>query len=273
MYKLITIFCFLSSLFVNAQIIDNQNKLPATLEMIMQVKQFNQFLERFNYERLYDNIKLDSLFKSQYNRAKAIDLLFNQQDTRIESTDYEKLKNEFIKRVIDNNTKINRHLENIYIQALCNVKLNSKPAEIFLILKKEISPDSASSWVIVGASGDCISVKPSKDNKTSFIPPNSNETNFIKLNSVFNDKNNISSYTSDFKADELSILYYNISKGNISFEHVKQLTYFVFSVEKWVFSVKEFNRSTTNSGWLIENLERLNESKSDYLKRVLNVTR
>ena len=226
-------------------VISQENKLPATEDMYFRVKQFNQFVERFNYSRIFSDKKLDLIFKSQFNRSQCIEMLFNTQDIRIDSLNKHyvpelvQLKDKFITTIIHDSLYLSTLLHNVYVEAKCVILYRGKHQAIKLILEKFINEDDASGWKIISSDANFLDVKQIK----TYIPPNSNETAFMKLIDVFE----------------------NAYNGSIAFKHCKQQTYHVLSIDGWAFTVKDFNRDSKNSGWLIDDLLKWKKDKNAYL--------
>lgn len=81
------LLCFYIS---TAQVITDDSDvkvLPATSEMIMQVKTLGQFIERFNYEKTPNNKPVDGEFKKQINRAGYIKLLIDVENPKLKTKD------------------------------------------------------------------------------------------------------------------------------------------------------------------------------------------
>ena len=260
--------------FTEAQIIkSSDNKLPSSIEMIMQVKQFNQFIERFNYERTFDDKPIDSVFASQINRKQYINYLFNLSDKDLDSNlVYKNLKNSFIDEIIMNNLYLSKLLKNTYVVADCNVFFKGKKENLQLTLQKIVDKDSSSEWKIVSAFADFIKISSIKDTNV-YIPPNANETNFMRICDLLSDKQLISSYFyHSYEIDYLSIFHYLLFTNQIELKNVKSINYYIFDIPNWIMVVSDFNRKSINSGWLISDLIHIEKNnKQDYLHNKLNI--
>ena len=96
------IYLFLISIIISfqltAQITIIQNgKKEALPNMVLQVKQLDEFVNRFNYEQNFYGKKITLEFTKQFPRGKYISLLFNNQDKRMvmEIRKYELTINDF----------------------------------------------------------------------------------------------------------------------------------------------------------------------------------
>ena len=103
-FLVIAIFLYLN---LNAQTISIKPKqnLPLSREMILSVKQLNQFADRFNYEKDFSNDPIDTVFKKKMPRVKYLEYLFDKHDMRgdslsaLFSIDYKIKINHFIEDV------------------------------------------------------------------------------------------------------------------------------------------------------------------------------
>ena len=100
----------------------------------------------------------------------------------------------------------------------------------------------------------------------SFLHPMSHELDFMNIYKAFKDNRYVEYYASQsFKPDYLTLLFYEIKMGNMSYESIGQLKFHFFQVDGWYFEVSYFNRSGNNSGWLISNLYKINEQDKEEL--------
>jgi len=236
-----------------------KNKLPATSEMVLQVKQFAQFIERFNYTKTPDDKPIDDNFKNKISRPEYIMLLFNETDPRIDSTQpkynshYRVLRREFIKKVCADNLGITPEMKDVYSVAKCVGEYKNTQVAYSVVLRKNVLDNGASEWIIHKINADFLLPKQMNEQRT--IPPNAGETGFMKLADAFSDKDNLSSYFGGTDPwDATSIFLYEIHRGAIKHKFSKEVTYYIFAIPDWVVVVKNFQRNTTNSGWLIDDV-------------------
>ena len=263
-----SIICFHSY----AQIINKDLYIPADENMILNVKQFSQFVKRFNYEEDFSGNKISPEFTAKFPRNAYMAYLFNIQDERLnndspEDQKYQSKVHEFVLQVSNKNEHISRYSEKIYVVALCEIQYKSIKKELHLLLQQEKVNDGLK-WVICDVLNmeDIVKTEPSSPNV--FIPPSSNELNFTHLRRAFDDKQNFSDYYSrDFQLNPLHVLEQEVKSGSIEFQHVKKMVYFVFDIEGWVIQIEEFIRDDMNSGWLISNLEKWNTDPNVYFER------
>ena len=274
------------SISVFTQNIDTGNKLHADVNMVLNVKQFSQFVKRFNYEEDFTGKKIEKEFSSGFSRAEYIKLLFNSSDDRIGSegnpTKYDSLIYTFISKTINDSLIIDRLSENIYAFTACKVKYLGQIRTLYLILKTE-KIKKGYRWALYDAHADFFPVEDEvikiiKEAKypdiLKFIPPTSNEVNFSHLRKVFEDKDNLTLYVmKEGAGNGLNIMIHMVQTGELEFMYVEKLSYFIFDIPGWVIEVKEFIRDTENSGWLINNIAEWNKDSKLYMQNLLSVLR
>lgn len=266
-----TLYLFFSILFtfqLSAQItIVQDGKKEALPNMILQVKQLDEFINRFNYKQDFYGNKIIPQFKQQFPRDKYISLLFNNQDIRIlqKQEGYFKNIEYFINDVTSGNGQyIAKHSTQIYAVAICNLIYKGKNVKAKLVLNREVNNNYAK-WVIRKADANFLALPP-KTKSISSLPPNSNETDFISLKKILDKKDNYSSLVkSQFEYNQLSTFLHLISTGELKFKYVEKIKYLILDIKDWAIAVQEFNRDSENSGWLISNISKQDNKLLEYL--------
>jgi hypothetical protein len=260
---------------------DIYDRIPATQNTVLRVKQFDEFLGRFNYTQdIYGN-PISDYFKEKISREEYLNSLLDSEDHRFISGSSE-FDPEYIEKIdlfiseainTENPRFINPNSELIFAEAQSIFDLDGVNTTIHLILHQETS-NSSVKWVIAGIRNDFagISTIPFKDSVISIIPPNSNETNFMSLHRAFEDIKNLPGYFyTGFENDNLSILLYYSQKHNLKFIGVQEITYYILDIPGWVLVVKEFNRDSKNSGWLISDVRHIDTNIKKFLWDELNI--
>lgn len=266
---------------INGQDFSIYYKIPAAQNMVLRIKQFDEFLGRFNYiQDIYGNPISDN-FKEKISREEYLNSLLDSEDPRF-ITGSSEFDPEYIEKIdlfiseainTENPRFINPNSELIFAEAKSIFELDGVNTNIDLILKKEFN-DHSEKWVIAGIRNDFagISTDPFKDSVISILPPNSNETNFMALHRAFEDIKNLPGYFySGFENDNLSILLYYSQKHNLKFIGVKEITYYILDIPGWVLVVKEFNRDSKNSGWLISDILHIDTNINKFLWDELHI--
>jgi len=255
--------------FSTAQRIDDKDET----RLYAQSKQVNQFFRRFNGEedekgnRIYPN---DKQYRSSKLRKKYLITLFDANNTGVTDA----LKNEFVTVLLarPEATILDFHGKNWFseVQTLFNSSGKEQTVTLFMELEKD---HLGSKWVIQKAHADMLTPYFYRDTTKvgRFLHPMSHELDFMNLRKAFVATDSLSQFTvKSFKPDHLSVLLYEIKKGNLQFKSVAQVKFHLFQIDGWYFEVSEFNRSGYNTGWLISNLVKLkNPSEKEILLNYL----
>jgi hypothetical protein len=266
---LIVLMAFLFSP-LQAQLVgemDDESKLYA------ESKQVNQFFRRFNGEedekgnryfpgnKQYRNIKL---------RKNYLSILFDESNSGIGSS----LKADFVKNVLDKAevSVLDFHGGNWFSELHAVFTMNGKdqPVTLFMELEKD---HLGSKWVIHKVYADMFVPYFVRDTTRigRFLHPMSHELEFMNLRKAFASSDSISQYTvKRFVPDHLSILLYEIKKGNLKFKSVNRVKFHFFQLPGWYFELSQFTRPGYNTGWLISNLVKVNnDAEKNLLRRYL----
>jgi hypothetical protein len=275
--KLFPVFFAATIVSLNCISVFCQNIVPArsTNEKIylVRTKQFNEFLDRFNYKTDFNGNIINSDFSSKVSREKMIEILFDLKDPRTDpmnksySSDYTETKGEFIKEVVRKNLLVNKYSVNIIAEAKSSIIYKGIPQTISIFLNQELVGKDMVKWVLTDVKGDILNIFKSDTSLIRFIPPSSNETDFLNMKRAFDDIDHLQDYAyKDFRPDYLSVFFYCLNTGLIKFEYVEKVLYHIIDIPGWCIKVMEFNRADVNSGWLISDVTHNKLSLTDYLK-------
>ena len=250
-----------------------------------EVKQIDEFIERFNNTdktliREYTQ-KLDS--SKDIDRERLIKSLFNAEN-----------KNWNFGQVHEFIYKVNDQFEPVYLNFFdrdwyaklnCSVTWKGKAETATLILKIQQQADGASKWVITGvtakflqeASDDGLIPSsfpqlPIAKDSTVSLNPMSHTTDFMNIDQVSKDKKNMANYflNSQNSKDQLSLFANECLNGRLSIVRTNSIGYHFLQVKGWIFEIRQYNRQSKNSGWLISKLIAANEEDKDlYRSQVL----
>ena len=252
-------------------IVNPQN--PNEKIFLVRIKQFNEFIDRFNYKTDFNGNPVDSGFKSKIPRDKMINSLFDLQDSRTDRTgknwsgNYVEEKTKFINEVLNKKLLIFKYSDKIIAEAKSRIIYKGTPARISVFLTQEIVGKGMVKWVISSIKGDLFNFLQTDTAYVRFIPPSSNETDFINLKRALEDVDHLRDYSSkDYNPDYLSVFYFMLNSGLVKFDYVEEVIYHILDIPGWCIKVKEFNRNEMNSGWLISDVTRNSSDKLTYLK-------
>lgn len=263
--------CLISNVCNSQTIISPQN--PGEKNFLVRTKQFNEFVDRFNYKTDFNGNHIDSGFMSKFPRDKMIHSLFDLKDPRIEqntknwSKSYFDKKTEFINEVIHKNLLIHKYSDKIIAEAKSRIIYRGTPKTISIFLTQEIVGNDRVKWVIMNVRGEFLNFNKSDTSYIRFIQPSSNETDFMNLKRAFEDIDHLKDYASrDYEPDNLSIFLYMINSGLVRFEYVDEVVYHIIDIPGWCIKVKELNRNEMNSGWLITDITKTDFGIKEYIK-------
>lgn len=239
-------------------------------ELYAETKQVNQFFKRFNNEEDRFGIRYypgDSLYRDNDFRNVYLNMLFDLQNSTIKK----QLKNDFIKDVteLESPVFIEFHGGFWFAEVASTFKYYGTSENLLLFLQLE-DENLGSKWIITNVYFNKFLRNFYKGEEEvvdrSFLHPMSHELDFMNIYKAFKDNRYVEYYASQsFNPDYLTLLFYEIKMGNMSYESIGQLKFHFFQVDGWYFEVSYFNRSGNNSGWLISNLYKINEQDKEEL--------
>lgn len=268
--QFLLIFCFFAS--AQSQMLygnDVFEKLPD--RYVMQIKQLDHFIERFNNRKNEPGFRFDAPDQKSLNRDEAIASLFNHG--LLHRGTFKEDAIAFIKEVTGQSLHLSFYDNEYFATVDCKVLYKERLKDLKLTLSLEGDAKDGSRWIIIGAEADFLDLQQSETNK--IIPPSNHEVDFTELINLFNEqKNEVINYTrEDYKPHQLDILFYIIKNNEIKLLSTSLPTYHFLQVNGWIFTVDFFNRDSNNSGWLISSLKKAESSDtSDYKKNKLHIT-
>jgi hypothetical protein len=237
-------------------------------------KQVNQFFRRFNGEEDEKGNRYnegDKNFRSNKLRKKYLAILFDEENKGLSHA----LKKEFVESVLDKPQQsiLDFHGGNWFAEVETVFLSNGQPVPITLYM--EIEKDHLGyKWAINQAHAGHLEKYYVRDTSKvgRFLHPMSHEVDFMNLRKAFSNSDSICQYAvKSFQPDHLSVLLYEIKKGNLKFKSVDNVKFHFFQINGWYFEVSDFNRPGYNTGWLISNLVKLkNESEKSLLVRYIH---
>jgi hypothetical protein len=248
--------------------------LPPEGYMVAQTKQVSQFFRRFNGEetltgdRLYER---DRQFRDVQLRVNYLNELFDRNNPSLS----ESLKRKFITSVTQGYPPYFLDFHGGRWFAEVQTQFFWQGREENLILFMEIQQEAVGSkWVISGAYfqpfADLFRTQPGEDALSPFLHPLSHELDFMNLEKAFQRRDQVMAYAaSSFLPDHLSLVLYEIQKGNLSFRRVSEVKMHMFQMSGWYFELREFQRQGTNSGWLISNLTEITPDQEAIIRRFI----
>jgi hypothetical protein len=246
---------------------------------IYEVKEIDEFFERFNDDPASF---LRAVYKANHtkfniDRHSLIKSLFNYENMSCDSG----IINKFISEVTKKKKPI--YLDfyggNWYAELSCKFKYNSTSIVIPIIMKIEMNQNKGSKWMIVAVGSSTLKSKivvtemTQSKIKTKCISPTSHAINFVSLKRAFEDKENLTNYFENSYSKKSNMLeFYNaIRNSEIEFLHVIKIKYHFLLADKWIFTVENFPREALNSGWLINQMQKVSSFEvENYRNKLLS---
>ncbi len=234
-------------------------------------KQVNQFFRRFNGEEDFTGKFLyaeDQAYRSKKLRKQYLANLFNNESDQITFAE----KELFIKDITERKGKFLDFYKSDWIAEVSSKFLyKGKSIDIILFLSIELENGGAK-WVFQNVYFPAFESLFFADStgQSKFIHPMSHELDFMNLQKIFRNNKYVEFYASeDFKPDHLTLFLYEMKRSKLKFQSVSKLKFHVFQIDNWYFELSEFNRNTTNSGWLVSNLLKMKEKQKEELMQLI----
>ena len=237
-----------------------------------QTKQVNQFFRRFNGEesitgeRNYDN---SNDFRDPKVGKKFMNILFDNGGNSVTK----ELRGEFINSVLNrkNPVFLDFHGKDWYAEVTTVFTYKKEKVNIIVYLKL-VKEKLGYKWVFSNVYFDpfekMFAHAGDSTSNTLFIHPLSHEIDFMNLDKVFRDPSNIDYYLeSHYNPDQLAMFTMAVKNGDLKYETVSGVKFHFFQIPGWYFEISYFNRNDVNSGWLIDNLVKINEKEKNDLIR------
>ncbi len=270
--SLISLFIFLAIYFVPARAQSFSEYLADESVLYAQTKQVNQFFRRFNGEESLSGVRYyerDSLYRNANFRKRYLNVLFDLENHAIG----ESSRKEFVSQVTKARQPnfLNFHAPGWFAEVSTKFMQAGSEVKVTLFLKLE-QENLGYKWVITD-----VFYKPfndlfiaEDDGKMLFLHPMSHELDFMNLIKVFQDKEKIAKYASQgFKPSYLTLLLYEIKRGNMKFLSVENVKFHFFQIPGWYFELSDLRRSGYNAGWLITALLPISETEKGLLLKYI----
>jgi len=260
---LLLVFAIGSSHSVCSQVVST---MPATQTsesfFLYEVKLVDEFIERFNDDPAsYIRTQCRALYgtDSMITRPRMLRSLFDKKQnwgSELQS---------FVRDITDASRPqyLSFTDSNWYAEANCIFLYNGKKTQIHLLLHIKTA-DNASKWMIAGmgpvsfpglTKGGTAAAHENSQVK-DFIPTSAYGTDFVVFHNVFSPTIRPVDYFEPALAamPRAQELISGVQQGKAVFQRVANIKFHFFSLPGWVFTVGQFKRKETNSGWLISSL-------------------
>ena len=239
-----------------------------------ETKQVNQFFRRFNGEedtrgnRYYPG---NALYRNLRERQRYLPILFDLENPNLPDT----LKNSFIRDItrISQPEFLDFYGEGWFAEVIATFTYQNRPHNATLFLKLQREPVGFKwvfSQVYFEPFKEMFVKQDSFKGLPPFIHPQSHELDFMTLRKVFEDSRQVELYASkEYHPDHLTLLLYELKKGNLRFNSVKKVKFHFVQIKDWYFELSDINRKGPNRGWLVSQLVRIPEAQKNILLKYI----
>ncbi|MCC3158593.1 hypothetical protein LJ737_15190 [Hymenobacter sp. 15J16-1T3B] len=238
-----------------------------------EVKQVDEFIERFNNE---ESAFINEYLKKKYpssslSREKMIKSLFNTKSSNWNFGDI----NSFIKQVssVDNPQYLDFNSGNWFARVNCRISYCGKPYSAMLIMQRKAYADGSAKWVIVDvkyadsnmrqtmavAAQNGIMECPQPVDSLTSLNPMSHAIGFMNLDLATQKPENIGNFViaSAGRSRNLNLFIDACLRNKLKIIQATSTTYSFLQIKGWRIEIKQFNRQSQNSGWLISKLVKI----------------
>lgn len=261
---LLILFNFMVDSGICQSVLNTGNSIETPSEYYLQVKQFGEFINRFNYQSDWKGNRITNEFAAKVPRFNYLSYLLNQEDSRLlneSDSSYLQVCNRFFHFVCipDSQQYISLYNGNVEAVTKASITYQGKTQSCTIYFKPEVAHNRSAKWVINKVQTNCF--QSFNDSLQSyFMAPNSNETSFISAKKISALSNPVYFFSASINSDTTLIFLSEIASKRLTLNFIEKVTYRV-SFTNWVITVDEFNRGTNNSGWLISNISPFTDEK------------
>ncbi|MFT3701382.1 MAG: hypothetical protein QM802_03390 [Agriterribacter sp.] len=235
---------------------------------IYEIKQVDEFFERFNDDKDSFIRKVYASYKKKYNikREDLVKTLFNYETNSWNPV----IIDSFISYITNKEHPklLNFYGKNWYAEANCRFQYEGTEIDVPVILKLDADANNRARWIIESVKKNPFppagnDLKITVKDRSKFIHPASHTNNFIALSKALEDKENLPVYFDEsfFRRDNSTAFFATILYNRAQLLYVKSIRYHFLQVDGWVFTVESFPRKSLNSGWLISSLQKITPSE------------
>ena len=224
-----------------------------------QISLVDEFIRRFNGEELHPLVQKEKKDAERQNLLMLLDYAQykSKNDSAFGAAEL------FIDLIIADSIKIHYRDSNWIARAECHGTLKGKSVDFILFLQVEQRTKNMYKWVITSAKGEIFNLANEKKHEPFMLMPDDHETNFMSLNRMTNET---STYIMDFvrkdaMVDELSVFMTLVKQGLLKIDYVSDLSFTFFQVPGYIFSIRNINRNSQNTGWLIDSIQSISEQQ------------
>lgn len=247
-----------------AQVTDSQERMYD-----YKVKGMGEFMARFNGE---EHLKFDMAFPDSIGQRGKEILSVCDMDMAYTVPDFENTARRFIDTVERGGIRLNFSDSTWFASAVCNIRYKGKEIKLNLLLTPHEARPNRFCWALVDVGGRDVN-QLADTTKWVGISPTDNELDFIELaGKSRTQRGHFPGFRKPGKdIDYLSSFVALVQAGVVSIDNCEKITYYFLTVPDFIFTVDNFSRDSSNSGWLISSIVPIDDPyKQQYLKSMFN---
>lgn len=196
-------------------------------------------------------------------RKKNLLLLLDLSQYKSEKDSVFKEAELMMERVIKDSIKINYSDSTWAALAHCRGTIDKKPVSFDLYLTVKHRGDDMYKWVIAKAEGECFGITSRNTGGRIMLYPDDHETKFISLMRMTKEQPfNVRQFMAEnFEYDVTSVFSYLVHSQRLKIDYVEELEFIFTQIPGYIFTLKNFERESGNSGWLISQFARCSEKE------------
>lgn len=256
---ILSILIFIGCLSSNAMVFDMLNSDCYQ----GRVKLVSEFMRRFNGEAKNPYLDQNSADIDRMNLCELFDMEYVLKNRQA----VEPKVLQFVDSVINNNVKLHYSDADWFAKVICVGSLKGVEVTFSMYLIVEPRGKDMHKWVIGDVEGKIFDLSPSRESDKIMLFPNEHESNFMRLNSITSEKDDyITLYsTNSLLNDRLTVFNTLVYYGYLNIDYVSDIEYTFLQVPGYSFTIKEYEREATNSGWLVSDWSEISESDKEAL--------
>lgn len=249
-------------LTTEAQIISNLNQSMYDAK----VKLVDEFFSRFNGTEMRKDIPCN-----EESQKKNLLMLLNLANYKSKNDVGLVIADSMIQKVMEKDIKLHYEDSLWLADVRCQGKYKDKVVYFHLYLTVEHRNKDMYKWVVQKAEGSLFELTPKVKDERIILRPDDHETRFTSLHRVTTDYQECVLNFADrhYEVDPTTVFYTMVQTGVLKIDFVDDVKLIFLQVPNYAFYIRYFERENNNSGWLIDNISKMNDNeKKLYLNKI-----
>ncbi len=231
---------------------------------LARIKLVSEFMNRFNGLESHPDLQ-----DSDSVRTRNYRMLLDLSSDVFSNPEGQKSAIEFIDSIDTFRPKLLFNDGEWFARARCVGSLKGKEVKFDVFLSVEERKADMYKWVISNVDGAVFDLAPYSEKSRVFLLPNENEMDFMVLPELTKGRDeDITLYApKNWRISPLTAFFTLVYYGDLEIEYVEEVTYTFMQVPGYIFTIREFVRDSSNSGWLISEWFKADAVRKELLKK------